>query len=160
MKFQRSGRGRLWNAVRKSRSEREQICRPRIISKRESSAFEQVPPSKHRMKNISTNIENQECAVTETPKLVSMGIGRRSFMRSLGVASSVLLPAAALCGTASAKHENRLHRGDVAILRFLAVAELIETDLWQQYTELALGNPAYGEALGVLDEDMNQYISD
>ena len=46
----------------------------------------------------------------------------------------------------------RLHRGDVAITRFLAAAELIETDLWQQYKELALGNPAFGEALGVLDE--------
>src|SRR5438045_1554741 len=88
--------------------------------------FRTDPPSKHRMKNISTNIESQHSAATETTQLVSTGIGRRSFMRSLGVASSVLLPAAALCGTASAKHENRLHKGDVAILRFLAAAELIE----------------------------------
>src|SRR5690242_14103551 len=29
-----------------------------------------------------------------------------------------------------------LTRGDVAILRYLAAAELIETDLWQQYNEL------------------------
>jgi len=50
--------------------------------------------------------------------------------------------------------------GDRAILRFLAAAELIETDLWQQYTELATGNDAYEEALDVLDEDMPQYISD
>ena len=27
-------------------------------------------------------------------------------------------------------------RGDIAILRFLAAAELIEADLWQQYAEL------------------------
>ena len=27
--------------------------------------------------------------------------------------------------------------GDIAILRFLAAAEFIETDLWQQYAELA-----------------------
>jgi hypothetical protein len=89
-------------------------------------------------------------------------------MRSLGLASSILLPAAGFSGSALAgdgdddeeHHGRRLHRGDAAILRFLAAAELIETDLWQQYNELALGNPAYGEALAVLDEDMGQYVSD
>jgi hypothetical protein len=50
--------------------------------------------------------------------------------------------------------------GDVAILRFVCAAELLEQDLWQQYSELADGNPAYREALAVLDEDMNQYIFD
>ena len=30
-----------------------------------------------------------------------------------------------------------LTRGDAAILRFLAAAEIIESDLWQQYNELA-----------------------
>ena len=63
-----------------------------------------------------------------------------------------------------------LTKGDAAILRFLAAAELIETDLWQQYNELAgiqdseipggSGNPAYTEAVAVLDEDMAQYIHD
>jgi len=53
-----------------------------------------------------------------------------------------------------------LSQGDRAILRFLAAAELIEADLWQQYTELAEGNEAYEAALDVLDEDMPQYISD
>ena len=61
-------------------------------------------------------------------------------------------------------------KGDAAILRFLAAAEIIEADLWQQYNELAgiqdsevpggSGNPAYTEAVAVLDEDMNQYIHD
>ena len=53
--------------------------------------------------------------------------------------------------------------GDVAILRFLAAAELIETDLWQQYTELAGADApesSYRAAIEVLDEDMPQYISD
>jgi Ferritin-like domain len=64
----------------------------------------------------------------------------------------------------------RLTRGDAAILRFLAAAEFIEADLWQQYNELAgvqdgevpggSGNDAYTEAVEVLDEDMNQYIHD
>src|SRR5205823_7285292 len=63
-----------------------------------------------------------------------------------------------------------LTEGDVAILRFLAAAEVIETDLWQQYNELAgiqdsevpggSGSPAYAEAVAVLDEDMDQYIHD
>jgi Ferritin-like domain len=54
-------------------------------------------------------------------------------------------------------------RGDAAILRFLAAAEIIETDLWQQYTELGGVTAAasgYTAALAVLDEDMGQYISD
>ena len=53
--------------------------------------------------------------------------------------------------------------GDVAILRFLAAAEILETDLWVQYEELGGvngGNPAYIAALENLDGDMPQYISD
>ena len=53
--------------------------------------------------------------------------------------------------------------GDVAILQFLAAAELIESDLWQQYNELGGANAAnsgYVAALSVLDGDMPQYISD
>jgi hypothetical protein len=58
----------------------------------------------------------------------------------------------------------------VAILRFLAAAELLEADLWGQYNELGgiqdsevpggTGNRAYTRALAVLDEDMDQYIHD
>ena len=64
----------------------------------------------------------------------------------------------------------RLTRGDGAILRFLCAAEIIESDLWQQYNELAgiqngevpggSGNPAYTAKVAVLDEDMDQYIHD
>jgi hypothetical protein len=63
-----------------------------------------------------------------------------------------------------------LTQGDEAILRFLAAAEIIETDLWQQYNELGgiqdsevpggTGNAAYTQALSVLDGDMDQYIHD
>lgn len=79
-----------------------------------------------------------------------------------------------LANTLAAKQANEkgggLTRGDADILRFLAAAEIIETDLWQQYNELAgiqdtevpggSGNPAYAEAVAVLDEDMAQYIHD
>jgi len=54
-------------------------------------------------------------------------------------------------------------QGDIAILRFLAAAEIIESDLWTQYAELGGangGNPAYIAALENLDGDMPQYISD
>jgi len=61
-------------------------------------------------------------------------------------------------------------KGDVAILRFLAAIEILETDLWQQYNELGgiqdsevpggSGSAAYTAALQVLDGDMDQYIHD
>jgi hypothetical protein len=57
----------------------------------------------------------------------------------------------------------RLSKGDVAILRFLAAAEILESDLWQQYNELGGvngGNAAYVAALQNLDADMPQYIAD
>ncbi len=68
------------------------------------------------------------------------------------------------------KTKGHLKRGDTDILRFLAAAEIIETDLWQQYNELAgiqdsevpggTGSPAYTNAVKVLDGDMDQYIHD
>jgi hypothetical protein len=56
-----------------------------------------------------------------------------------------------------------LSSGDAAILKFLAAAELIETDLWQQYTEHGRvttdhQNP-YQLAFQKLDPDGCQYIS-
>jgi hypothetical protein len=96
---------------------------------------------------------------------------RRSFLlkgaavgaASLGAGGLLLEPSEALA-------KGGLTKGDAAILQFLAAAELIETDLWQQYNELAgiqdsevpggSGNPDYAEAVAVLDEDMDQYIHD
>ncbi|MFN7997115.1 MAG: ferritin-like domain-containing protein [Bryobacteraceae bacterium] len=84
---------------------------------------------------------------------------RRSFLAGLGAA----LPTATLLADDNDSQGQRLTRGDAAILRFLAAAELIESDLWQQYNELggiSGGNPAYIAALENLDGDMPQYISD
>ena len=53
-----------------------------------------------------------------------------------------------------------LDAGDAAILRFLAAAELIEHDLWQQYAELGENNPGYKEALEGIDDDMVDYAVD
>ncbi len=73
-------------------------------------------------------------------------------------------------GTGPEEHSGRLTPGDAALLRFAALAELLETDFWVQYNELGgiqdsevpggSGNEAYTEALEVLDEDMPQYIHD
>jgi len=50
--------------------------------------------------------------------------------------------------------------GDRAILRFLAAAELVEEDLWQQYCELAVGNRRYQRALKRIDRSLIRYICD
>jgi Ferritin-like domain len=81
------------------------------------------------------------------------GMPRRSFITTMalgGVGASL-----AAAGTARAA---AITKGDEAILRFLAAAELIEADLWQQYAELANNNPAYQEALLNIDPDMVAYI--
>jgi hypothetical protein len=65
-------------------------------------------------------------------------VRRRSFLKGLGMAGATLLPASALLMTkdearADQRQRNgKLTKGDVAILRLLAAAEIIETDLWQQ----------------------------
>jgi len=100
---------------------------------------------------------------------------RRSFLQKglltsgAGVLGAGLLLANGGTAFAEAK-EIDLTRGDIAILRFLAAAEILETDLWQQYNELGgiqdsevpggSGSAAYVKALSVLDGDMNQYIHD
>jgi hypothetical protein len=96
------------------------------------------------------------------------GLARRSFIRSLGIGAALLVPGAAFLGaTREALAQNEPEPipsvatpGDVSILRFLAAAELLEQDLWQQYTEITFGNPSFAEAIAVLDEDMNQYVED
>ncbi len=90
-------------------------------------------------------------------------IGRRSFLIGVGTAGATALAGGALGASSAFASSGGLSKGDAAILRFLAAAELLETDLWQQYAELGGvngGNPAYIAALENLDGDMPQYISD
>jgi len=98
---------------------------------------------------------------------------RRSFLKGLGMTGAAL-SASPLLATASEASERSSSSittvGDVAILRFLAAAEILETDLWQQYNELGgiqdnevpggSGSPAYAAAIAFLDSDMAQYIHD
>src|SRR6266566_9510131 len=99
---------------------------------------------------------------------------RRKFLRGGVLAAGAATVGAGLFANGpSASGEERSGRltpGDASILRFLAAAEILETDLWQQYNELGgiqdnevpggSGNPTYTDALNQLDEDMSQYIHD
>ena len=96
---------------------------------------------------------------------------RRSFLvKGAALGAGTLAAGRLLADPSAASASGGLTKGDAAILRFLAAAEIIETDIWQQYNELAgiqdaevpggSGNPAYHDAVAVLDEDMDQYIHD
>src|SRR5205807_3210705 len=112
---------------------------------------------------------------TETIKPSKGSFSRRSFLGKSLAAGAVTMGAGLSANTLLAKEGNEkekghLKKGDAAILRFLAAAEIIEADLWQQYNELAgiqdpevpggTGSPAYTAAIQVLDGDMPQYIHD
>jgi hypothetical protein len=104
-------------------------------------------------------------------------VNRRSFMKSGLLAGGAAAVGAGLLAkgtSARAQESGYLNNGDVAILRFLAAAEIIESDLWIQYAELGgIGNdqpievnpnpsPAlnnYQLALSNLDGDGPQYIT-
>jgi len=95
---------------------------------------------------------------------------RRAFLKH-GMVAATLGGGVLASGVRSFGHEPEgITRGDAAILRFLAAAEILETDLWQQYNELGgiqddevpggSGSAPYTAALKVLDADMDQYIHD
>jgi hypothetical protein len=90
-------------------------------------------------------------------------LGRRGFLKRVGLSGTVLLPASGILASKqvvrAAGFSRGLTRGDAAILRFLAAIEIIESDLWQQYNELALGNESYQQALNVLDGDEATYVN-
>jgi hypothetical protein len=115
--------------------------------------------NKQNSENPDRNTGAGDC--TETQPTVSR-LGRRSFLKRVGLGGTALMPGAWLASRSAAKADGShggLSRGDVAILRFLAAAEILETDLWQQYNELALGNAAFQAALQVLDGDMPTYVN-
>jgi hypothetical protein len=100
---------------------------------------------------------------------------RRSFLKSVAAGGATVgagLLASSLAAFGEDENRSPLTNGDIAILRFLAAVEIIETDLWLQYAELGGtqdpelpglptgGSPAYTAALAKLDADMAQYIHD
>ena len=97
-------------------------------------------------------------------------ISRRSFLgKSLAVGAGTV-GAGFFINTRTARASSGLTPGDAALLRFPAALERLEADFWIQYNELGgipdsevhsgTVNPAYHDALSMLDEDMDQYIHD
>src|SRR5271156_5610389 len=112
------------------------------------------------------------------PYSISRPVDRRSFLKGGLLAGGAAVGAGLLAAgplaraQAQTQKSGSLKAGDVAILRFLAAAELIESDLWTQYAELGgIGtNPPievdpgqtlnnYQVALSNLDGDGPQYIT-
>src|SRR5262245_38713670 len=99
---------------------------------------------------------------------------RRTFLKhtlAAGVAGAGL----SVVGTDRAlarddESHDTLTKGDAALLRFAAAAEILESDFWIQYNELGgiqdaevpggFGNSLYTAKLANLDEDFSQYIHD
>jgi hypothetical protein len=119
------------------------------------------------------NFENQTAPQTTNGSSSSRLLGRRAFLGRMAAGAALLAPGAALLANGKEKDKNNgkaITGGDAALLRFAAAAEILETDLWVQYNELAgipdseepdgTGNPAYTDAVKQLDGDMDQYIHD
>jgi hypothetical protein len=128
--------------------------------------------------NYTRSDQFRESKMGDSTKNAKKSLDRRSFMRSgLLAGGAATIGAGMLANGTSAHAQDRdgdrtLGAGDVAILRFLAAAELIEADLWTQYAELGgIGNNqpveidpnqslnAYQSALSNLDSDGPQYIT-
>ena len=114
----------------------------------------------------------------ELTKILERTASRRSFLKNSMVAGAAATVGAGILGSGlpafarPTSSNTALPKGDIAILRFLAAAELIESDLWIQYAELGgIGslppvevNPLeklnpYQVALSNLDGDGPQYIT-
>ena len=106
---------------------------------------------------------------------VAPSSSRRSFIKRGAFAAGAATVSSSLFErglTAFGQEEKngKLTKGDAALLRFAAAAEILETDFWVQYNELGgvqdsevpggTGNAAYTAALSKLDMDMSQYIHD
>ena len=122
------------------------------------------------------------------PRSPGKSSNRRWFLKRSAFAAGVATLGTDLLGKGfsafgSEEPSGRLTPGDAAILRFVAAAEILESDLWEQYWELSSatgvnsffeatnpatgtkpaptgGNAAYTAALQILDGDMPQYIND
>jgi Ferritin-like domain len=124
------------------------------------------------------NLVNQTAPQITKALPLSHGLRRRAFLGRMLTGAALLAPGTALLakpGKSKGKghkphNENGITEGDAALLRFAAAAEILETDFWVQYNELAGipdvevpgGTPitAYQNAIAQLDSDMAQYIHD
>ncbi len=130
-----------------------------------------VKTTDNRTANGSSRDENRPLEDNlENRKPRKRFISRRSFLgKSLAVGAGTI-GAGFFINTRTARASGALTPGDAALLRFAAAAEILETDFWGQYNELAgiqdsevpggSGNPIYTQAVKALDGDMDQYIHD
>jgi hypothetical protein len=128
----------------------------------------------HEHADAGTNPPASNTGEVQLQRTWNKVVGRRAFLQRAGLASAVAIPASGI--VASNAMAKRLQgagdptEGDFAILRFLCAAELIESDLWEQYAGFGGqasaerpndgANNFYVTALQNLDGDMPQYISD
>ena len=125
-------------------------------------------------KKTATKAQTSPNLIDEKPVSASAEVNRRSFLKNSVIASAAVTAGASMLGSlpsALAEDGNgRITRGDAALLRFAAAAEILETDFWVQYNELAgvqddevpggSGNSLYTAALASVDDDNPQYIHD
>lgn len=108
--------------------------------------------------------------MSESNNLRKPLLNRRGFIATGMIAASAATAGNLLSGSFtpafgqdSYDDHDSLTKGDAAILRFLASAELIESDLWQQYAELGGVSQGtqnnYQLAFQFLDGDGSQYIT-
>ena len=129
---------------------------------------------------LTSDIQANDESKSSSPR----NIQRRSFLKGLAVAGAAASAVPLLrVGAKADDGSGSLTAGDAALLRFVAAAEIIESDIWLQYNELAGvqdgevsrlashlipgypalptgGNTDYTNGIKQLDEDMDQYISD
>ena len=76
----------------------------------------------------------------ELKTVVKRPVNRRSLLKGGLLAGGAATLGAGLLGKGTSAFAQAssaaLNKGDIAILQFLAAAELIESDLWTQYAEL------------------------
>jgi hypothetical protein len=116
----------------------------------------------------SSGSDTSQSSTPESAEAPRRSVNRRSFLKNTMVAGAAATVGAGILAKgpmafAQGGRGPALSKGDVAILQFLAAAELIESDLWQQYTELggvsSGAQSAYQTALQQLDGDGSQYIA-
>ena len=109
-------------------------------------------PGLHRNQNGERPLAAE---IASPPSLSAASpVRRRSFIKTLAFGGASFLPVSAALAQPSSISDT-----DADILRFLAAAEILETDFWQQYTEFANLDGPYSDALEVIDEDMPSYVT-
>jgi hypothetical protein len=119
--------------------------------------------SKDEIRPVEDNLEKRI-------KPRKRSISRRSFLGKTIALGAGTVGAGLLSSIRTAEASGSLSLGDAALLRFPAALELLEADFWIQYNELGgiqddevpggTGNPAYTEALEVIEDEMGDYIHD